>query len=49
MIIASFQVDDKDGKSCFFQETFLLADVSMDVAFEILFFILSNVKVNSNY
>ena len=31
IVIAAFQVVDKLGRSWFFQETFLLADISMDV------------------
>lgn len=29
----------------FFEETFLLADINIDVTFEMVFFILSNVEV----
>ena len=29
MVLASFQVEDKLGRACFFQETFLLADSNM--------------------
>lgn len=46
MVIAFFLIENKDGKSCFFEETFLLTDINMDVAFTIFFFTLSNVKVN---
>lgn len=38
----------KDGKSRFFEESFLMADMSMDVIFEIFFVIISNVKVKFN-
>lgn len=47
MVIASFQVDDKNKKFCFIlQEIFLLAIIDMDVSFGISFLILSNVRVN---
>lgn len=32
MVIASFQIDNKDKKSCFFKLTFLLADISINIA-----------------
>lgn len=48
MIIALVQVDDKDGKSHFFEKTLLLADISMDITFRIRFFMLNNVKVTFN-
>lgn len=46
MVITSFSINDIDKKSQFFKTTFLLVEISMNVAFEIFFFILSNVKVN---
>lgn len=46
MVIASFQVDYKDRKSHFFKETFLLVDISISVAFGMIFLTLSNVRVN---
>lgn len=46
IVIASFLMKNKDRKSRFFDKTFLLVDISMDVTFEIFFFILSNVDVN---
>lgn len=33
MVIVSFQIDNKDKKSYFFEETFLLANSSIDIAF----------------
>lgn len=48
MIIALFQVNDKDVKFCFFEKTLLLADISMDIAFEMLFSTLNNIKVKIN-
>lgn len=46
MVITSFYIREKDRKSSFFEETFLLPDMNMNIAFEILFFTLSNVEVN---
>lgn len=37
-----FSVDDKDRKSWFFEKTFLLANISIDVTFGILFLTNSN-------
>lgn len=48
MVIASFQVNDKDGKSRIFKETFPLAHISMDVAHGMPFLTLSNIQVNFN-
>lgn len=45
MAIVSFQVDEKDGKFRFFEETFLLVDISINVAFGIPFPTLSNIEV----
>lgn len=42
MIIASILVYKKDAKSQLFKETFLLADMSMNVTFKMCFFTLSN-------
>lgn len=46
MVIALFQVDDKDRKTSFFETAFLLADISMDVVFEMFFLIQNNIKIN---
>ena len=45
MIIAAFQVVNKLGRSWFFQETFLLAEISMEVVLGISFLIPSNFDV----
>lgn len=42
MVIASFLIDDKNKKFRFFEEIFLLADISIDVSY------LNNVKINFN-
>lgn len=48
IVVASFSIDNKNGKSCFFEKTFLLANINIDVAFRISFLTLSNIKVNFN-
>ena len=45
MIIAAFRVVNKLGRSWFFQETFLLAEISMEVVLAMLFLTFSNVDV----
>lgn len=46
MVILYLLMDDKDKKSCFFEKTFLLAKISMDVALRMSFLTLNNVEVN---
>ena len=46
MVIASFQVQDKFGKARFFQETFLVADTSVEVVLGMPFLALSKVEVD---
>ena len=45
IVIATFQVVDKLDCSWFFKETFLLADISMEVVLGMLFLIFSNADV----
>ena len=45
MVIAAFQVKDKLGRARFFQETFLLADTSIEVILEMPFLTLSNADI----
>ena len=45
MVITAFQVINKLGRSWFFQETFLLADISIEVVLGMLFLSLSNANV----
>ena len=45
IVIAVFQVVDKLGRSWFFQETFLLANISMEVILGMFFLTLSNADV----
>lgn len=48
MIIASFQVNNKDKKFSFFEKAFLLTNINMDIAFRQPFLILSNIEVKFN-
>lgn len=43
IVIASFLMNNKDKKSRFFKESFILVDSSINIAFKILFFILRSV------
>ena len=45
MVIADFQLEDKGGKSRFFQETFLVANTEFEVILGILFLKISNADV----
>ena len=45
MVIATFQVVDKLSRSQFFWKTFLLADISIKVLLDMLFFSFSNADV----
>ena len=45
MVLADFLVQDKLGKVWFFEETFLLADISMEVVLRMPFFTLSDTDV----
>lgn len=46
MVIASFLVEYKEKKYHFFKKTFLLTDISMNITLKMLFFTLSNVKID---
>ena len=45
MVLASFQMEDKLGRARFFQETFLLADIHMEVVLGMPFLTLSNADI----
>ena len=45
MVITLFSIEDKEKRSCFFEEAFLLADISMDIALEISFLTINNVEI----
>ena len=46
MIVAAFSVVDKTNRVRFFEKTFLVANVSPEVVFKMLFLILSNADIN---
>ena len=46
MVLASFQVEDKLGRARFFQELFLLADISTQVVLGMPFLTFSNADVS---
>ena len=45
IVLAEFQVENKLGRAQFFQETFLLADISAEVVLGMPFLTLSNANV----
>ena len=45
MVLASFQIEDKLERAWFFQETFLLADISEEVVLRMPFFTLNNADI----
>ena len=45
MVLASFQIEDKLGKPRFFQETFLLADFSVEVVLGMPFLTFNNANI----
>ena len=45
MAIAGFSIQDKSGRAQFFEETFLLADTSMEVVLGMPFLALSNADI----
>ena len=45
MVIADFQVKDKLGRARFFQESFVLAETSMEVVLKMPFLALSNANI----
>ncbi len=46
MVVFTFSVSDKDGRERFFEESFLLADVSPDIVLGMLFLTMSNADVD---
>lgn len=46
IVIAIFVVDNKDRKSWFLEETFLLVNINIDIVFRIFFFNLNNIEIN---
>ncbi len=46
MIVSTFFVLDKDGKKRFFEESFLLADVKLDIVRKMSFLTIKNADIN---
>ena len=46
MVLAIFQLEDKQGRTRFFQETFLVADTAMEIVLGIPFLTLNKVEIN---
>ena len=46
MVLITFQLEDKHGRTQFFEETFLVANTAMKIVLEISFFALSRIKIN---
>ena len=46
MLIPFFFIKDKERRSRFFEDTLLLADIRINIALEISFFILSNIEID---
>lgn len=46
MVIAYFLINDKARRSRVFEETFLLTDIIMNIALEMLFLTLNNIDIN---
>ena len=45
MVLASFQVEDKLGRTQYFQKTILLTDISIKVVLKMFFLTLSNTDI----
>ena len=45
MVLASFEMEDKLGRTQYFQKTFLLADISVKVVLKMLFLTFSNADI----
>ncbi len=46
IVVFSFSISDKNSRERFLKESFLLADVMLDIVFKILFLIMSNANVD---
>ena len=46
MVVSNFSILDKDDKKRFFEKSFLLADIKLDVMLEMLFLTMSNTDIN---
>ena len=46
MVVSTFFILDKDDKEKFFEESFLLANVKLNIVFRMLFLIMSNTDID---
>ena len=46
MILTLFLMEDKEKRSCFLMETFLLANINIDITLKMFFLTLSNVEID---
>ncbi len=46
MVVSTFFILDKNSRERFFEESFLLADIKLDIVHGILFLIMSNADVD---
>ena len=46
MVVSTFSVLNKNSKEKFFEESFLLADVKLEIILEILFLTMSNADID---
>ncbi len=46
IVVSTFSVSDKNGTESFFEESFLLIDVKLDIMLEMLFLIMSNANID---
>ncbi len=46
MVVSTFSISDKDGRERFFEESFLLADVMLDIVLGMPFLTMSNADVD---
>ena len=47
MVVSNFSLLDKDGWEKFFEESFLLVDIKLDIVLGMLFLTMSNTDINS--
>ena len=46
MVVSTFLMSDKDEKKKFFEKSFLLTDVNLDIMLRMLFLTMSNIDVD---
>ncbi len=46
IVVSTFSILDKDGKERFFEKSFLLANITPNIVFEMFFLIMSNTGID---